>query len=56
MEYSQGKEAIYKNQVVRVIANYTDKKEAKIIWQGESKNVPYSELVQIITKDIKNEN
>ena len=29
--YTSGQSAIYKNQVYKVVANYTDKKEAKIL-------------------------
>jgi hypothetical protein len=51
MEYYQGTEAIYQNQVVKVLINYTEKKECKIISKRETKNVSYSELTQIMSKE-----
>jgi hypothetical protein len=52
--YTTGKEAIYKNQVCKVVANYQDKKEAKLIYKGETINVSYDELHEVLSESEAN--
>jgi hypothetical protein len=48
--YTHGPSAIYNNKIYKVIANYPDKKEAKLIYNGVTKNVPYEELHQVMSE------
>ena len=52
--YTHGPSAIYKNQVYKVIANYPEKKEAKLILNGVTKNISYDELFEVITESEAN--
>ena len=52
--YTHGPSAIYKNQVYKVIANYPEKKEAKLIYNGVTKTVPYDELHQVMSESEAN--
>ena len=52
--YTHGPSAIYKNQVYKVVANYTDKKEAKILVGNKQIIVPYDELHQVMSESEAN--
>jgi hypothetical protein len=52
--YTQGPQAIYKNGTYRVIANYPEKSEAKLILNGVTKNISYDELFEVITESEAN--
>jgi hypothetical protein len=52
--YTQGPQSIYKNGTYRVIANYPEKREAKLILNGVTKNISYDELFEVITESEAN--
>jgi hypothetical protein len=52
--YTPGPQAIYKNGTYRVIATYPDKREAKLILNGVTKNISYDELFEVITESEAN--
>lgn len=48
--YTTGPQAIYQNQIYKVIANYPEKKEAKLILNGVTKNISYDELYAVMSE------
>ena len=52
--YTIGQSAIYKNGTYRVIANYPEKREAKLILNGVTKNISYDLLFEVITESEAN--
>jgi hypothetical protein len=52
--YTQGPQAIYKNGTFRVIANYPEKREAKLIYKGITKNISYDELFEVLSESEAN--
>jgi hypothetical protein len=54
--YTQGPQAIYKNGTYRVIANYPEKREAKLILNGVTKNISYNELFEVLSESEANSN